>query len=609
MCSQRQRVCSAIGLIAFVAGSASASDFYVRVTGNDAYAGNSATAAFRTVQHAIDQAIAGDTIYVGGGTYTESLTLSKDGTVTDPIRIEGDINGTHTGDAGEIVIQSSASRTLYGSGIDHVHFADLTLSGGSDTVYLSGGQGLRFESVHFTGASDDLVVLMSDAEATITGSRFSDSGDEGVYAYDGVVTVDDSEFDITGVGVYVVSSDSSALVSNSEFTGGRYVGGSNYGELRFVNILGDSPSIDGVQLLSSSASAEIWFSTFLNSGDEAIDTRGGDLTVYNTIISGTGQYGIQLSSSPTFDHGSNVIYGTSSTAITGSGSGLVATETTTDPGLTDARAGVGAGSSGAGIGATPPSWVTDLLPTGFFQGAWNAGYFDPGYNAGASATRPAAGDLSVAYFHDQAFALDVSDVDWRATPDHEMTASSVSWANDGSAMYTGGPDDELAVRIRGTLIVPESGEWEFMLGSEDSAMLLVNGRVIVDSSSIHSWNEVTNTTWLPAGEHRVQLFYLERSGDQGLELSWQGPSDASPELIPAANFDPWRGATVASWSEHGFDRTMIARLRAAAVEQDMVELGSDAYNGMNTIRDALDVFGADSLDDVRSIVEIAEVPE
>jgi len=69
-----------ISFLAF-AGSAQAADYYVATTGSDSNPGSQA-APWRTIAHAVDKMVAGDTTYVRGGTYNEtrSIVFRKSGT-------------------------------------------------------------------------------------------------------------------------------------------------------------------------------------------------------------------------------------------------------------------------------------------------------------------------------------------------------------------------------------------------------------------------------------------------------------------------------------------------------------------------------------------------
>lgn len=62
-----------------------AATYYVSTAGSDANDGASVDSPFRTIQHAVDGAVAGDTILVRGGTYREDVEMNTGGTATQPI--------------------------------------------------------------------------------------------------------------------------------------------------------------------------------------------------------------------------------------------------------------------------------------------------------------------------------------------------------------------------------------------------------------------------------------------------------------------------------------------------------------------------------------------
>ncbi len=79
--------------------------YYVRKTGSDAAAGTSAGAAWLTIDKAQTVMTAGDTVYVGAGTYREQITCDTNaGTSGSPIRYVADTDGTQTSDAGLVYI-------------------------------------------------------------------------------------------------------------------------------------------------------------------------------------------------------------------------------------------------------------------------------------------------------------------------------------------------------------------------------------------------------------------------------------------------------------------------------------------------------------------------
>ena len=67
---------------AFVAFGQTNSSLYVATTGNDSNPGSQA-APWRTIQHAVDTARAGSTVYVRGGVYEELVSITASGNASD----------------------------------------------------------------------------------------------------------------------------------------------------------------------------------------------------------------------------------------------------------------------------------------------------------------------------------------------------------------------------------------------------------------------------------------------------------------------------------------------------------------------------------------------
>ncbi|HET8609204.1 MAG TPA: right-handed parallel beta-helix repeat-containing protein [Burkholderiales bacterium] len=64
-----------------------AATYYVATDGSDSNSGTSLDSPFRTIQHAVNKAVAGDTVLVRGGTYREDVEMTTGGTADQPINI------------------------------------------------------------------------------------------------------------------------------------------------------------------------------------------------------------------------------------------------------------------------------------------------------------------------------------------------------------------------------------------------------------------------------------------------------------------------------------------------------------------------------------------
>jgi hypothetical protein len=78
-------------LLLFVSIMTKGNVYFVATDGSDTYSGISLSTPFKTISKAAGIAVAGDVIYLRGGTYaiSSTITLSKNGTESMPIRLEG----------------------------------------------------------------------------------------------------------------------------------------------------------------------------------------------------------------------------------------------------------------------------------------------------------------------------------------------------------------------------------------------------------------------------------------------------------------------------------------------------------------------------------------
>ena len=200
------------------------------------------------------------------------------------------------------------------------------------------------------------------------------------------------------------------------------------------------------------------------------------------------------------------------------------------------------GWSDAGLHVTwqgPEDEFEEIIPAS----AFDVYETDPVFDAGEAALR-------VQWFNgtrDQT----IDSFDW-SQPIKTTIEPRVSWNLSSSTFEEGVDADYFGMRITGTLIVPEGGTWVFGLGSDQYARLLINGSTVVDDTSGHSFRFRNGEIYLDAGEHELELLYMEGWSEAGLFLTWQGPSDDFEEVIPASAFVPInQRVRVVRWQEIG----------------------------------------------------------
>ena len=150
-----------------------------------------------------------------------------------------------------------------------------------------------------------------------------------------------------------------------------------------------------------------------------------------------------------------------------------------------------------------------------------------------------------------------STLDW-SSPTKTTIEPRVSWNISRESFQEGVGADYFAMQITGTLIVPQSGEWTFSVGSDQYAKLIINDTTVVDDSWSHSYRWRSGTIDLPAGEHQLVLQYMDGWSNAGLFLSWKGPDDLFEEIIPASAFVPRNSRVkMVQWREISGHRSMV----------------------------------------------------
>jgi hypothetical protein len=123
-------------------------NYFCRISGNDASAGTSAGTAWRTLGKALGAAgiASGDSLYIGAGVYREAVTVAMTSAVAET-SIIGDVDGAQTGDAGEVILTNylngwndaaNAGDVINLAARDFLTFRNLTMIAGSTGNAIDG---------------------------------------------------------------------------------------------------------------------------------------------------------------------------------------------------------------------------------------------------------------------------------------------------------------------------------------------------------------------------------------------------------------------------------------------------------------------------------------
>ncbi|MFT5154300.1 MAG: protocatechuate 3,4-dioxygenase beta subunit, partial [Planctomycetota bacterium] len=282
-----------------------ANTYYVRDTGSDAANGTSPATAWASLTHAAALLIAGDTLYVGAGTYIETPIFSTAGTLADPIRIIADTTGARTGDAGTVMLDGGgATSTLRIDGADFLRLRGFTIIGAAPGVGVAGG------AVYVGGTVTTASVRLSELE---------------VYG--------------CGRGLHLLDAPSATVedcrISNQ--TGGDaqgiVLGGTSTAKLRDMLVYNNGG--EGIRVENGATGVSILACTlYANAGDQVIvDGAATVVTMLDCIVASGAADGIEVSGAATLTADFNDVFGHAGSDYVGLVAGL--NDLSSDPLLED----------------------------------------------------------------------------------------------------------------------------------------------------------------------------------------------------------------------------------------------------------------------------------
>lgn len=168
------------------------------------------------------------------------------------------------------------------------------------------------------------------------------------------------------------------------------------------------------------------------------------------------------------------------------------------------------------------------------------------------------------------------DIDGAQLPELEGLVPAAKGVTDRVDVGVRTRDDRFALRFSGLLLVPQSGEWTFTLGSDDSSWLWIDDALVVENAKVAPHRKKSATVRLEAGARRMRIVFTELGGQESLEFLWRGPSTGeepvpsaalarkAAKFVPRAKASPAAEASLVARGEAAF----AARNCAACHERD-----------------------------------------
>lgn len=281
-----------LALMSLFASCTYADVYYVRVNGSDTNNGLTSESAFASLERFAEVARAGDTVYIGAGTYDEQARFQSSGQEEEPITVIGDINGSHLGQPGRVTLRSGGgSETVQINNADHVRFVGLHFDGGRAAIRVDSSDSVQIDECSFEGSSERAIVVMNNGSVVVTSCDITSSGD-GIDVINGSASVSDTRMYDLQNALEIQNSGSSIearRVDIRRVTRGAYT---SNGSLTLINVLIHDASEEGVRTQNNTTLLMV-HCTVDSIAREGAKFRGTS-TLYNNIFSNIGSHCMDL---------------------------------------------------------------------------------------------------------------------------------------------------------------------------------------------------------------------------------------------------------------------------------------------------------------------------
>lgn len=293
MCGMNRRfivlaLAAALGLLR--ASVCRAADYFVRMDGSNGNTGTSPGAAWATVAHAAQRVGAGDTVYIGAGTYAGQIYLTnRGGTAESPVRFVGDTQGLMTGDAGEVILTNNGLAHVQRS--SHTHFIGLRLvSTGNTLVYNDNSQGVLLQDCVLEGAGSALS-SQNAGSFVVRDCTISAAGNHGVYLSQGSLEMSGTTVTAVGTQYSAVHATNGAtvVIDRSSLLDGGHVLYFSGATVTLTNTVVANARLSGVHAVNQTRMTAV-HCTFDSIANDAMYLDGGQHTIHNTIFHDAGRY-------------------------------------------------------------------------------------------------------------------------------------------------------------------------------------------------------------------------------------------------------------------------------------------------------------------------------
>ncbi|WP_235792167.1 family 16 glycoside hydrolase [Virgibacillus salidurans] len=114
------------------------------------------------------------------------------------------------------------------------------------------------------------------------------------------------------------------------------------------------------------------------------------------------------------------------------------------------------------------------------------------------------------------------------TPNVDRLAPTIDFSTEDDF----GLSDQFIAHALANLTVPEDGNYEFRLTSDDGSRLVIDGSTVIDHDGLHEATSMTETVDLTEGVHDLKVEYFDNTNDNILLLEWRPPGADNFTVVP-----------------------------------------------------------------------------
>nr|WP_226961696.1 MULTISPECIES: PA14 domain-containing protein [Streptomyces] len=95
-----------------------------------------------------------------------------------------------------------------------------------------------------------------------------------------------------------------------------------------------------------------------------------------------------------------------------------------------------------------------------------------------------------------------------------------------------GLNDFFLSQVIANINIPEEGDYNFRLISDDGSRLLIDDQLVIDHDGLHSAEPKDGSVHLTSGYHALHIDYFDHAAEQQLTLQWQPPGAEGFTTVP-----------------------------------------------------------------------------